>query len=163
MIDVDLELLVNDEIVKSVKKEFRDLEYFYLTMQNEISWIALNDYVDGVPNYNKFIYECPYLKSNKYFWVLPIAIMSNDIQKYKALCSLPDWRKDMMFDFKWIKETSSIEEYMEYENSLSQSFMGHGYTDFTLPSDGYGNRELITIKLDNGDYVLAISHIWYNK
>jgi len=146
----------------NMNKRYEGLEYFYLDNIHELGWLALKLFVDEVPNQQNFMYECPYI-GNRHFWLLPIAIMSDDIQKYKSKVS-DCWFKEMVFDFDFVSGNAPINEALEDGGStLIKSFMGHGYTDGTLPNDGSGNRELITMKLDNGDYIVAISHIWYNK
>jgi hypothetical protein len=153
----------HDELLSDgkIKDKYSELEYAYFDALNRLGWVGLN-YFAEVPDYTKFMYKCPYI-DNTYFWFIPIAIMSSDIQKYKSYIPSLSWRSEMMFDFEWTESQSPINEYFEYESNITQACMGHGYTHGTLPTDGNGGRQLITIKLDNGDFVVAVSHIWYNK
>lgn len=102
-------------------------------------------------------YECPFLLGNKHYWMIPTAIIvAKDIKQYrypKFSSSMFDHLFDATYTLNSMRELNSIQKVM----------LGHGYTHFTLPSDGSIELKEFTIALNNGDKLLMSGWIWYNK
>lgn len=118
------------------------------------------------------MYECPYLPGNKYFWMLPVAVLSDDQSRYYQT----DGEGKVPYHSTYYERKFVLEEDHEHccgeqvsfeelrrENKINLCLMGHGYTSYTLPSDGGGEVKLGLIPLDNGDELLVLVWVWYNK
>lgn len=102
-------------------------------------------------------YCCPFFPGNKHFWMIPTAIIvSRDIKQYREP-NLSSPMFDHMFD-----ATYTLNNLREL-NKVHKVMLGHGYTDFTLPSDGDNELAKFTVNLSNGDKLLMAGWIWYNK
>lgn len=91
-------------------------------------------------------YECPFLNRNTYYGLLPVAIQTNNSRVYR---SGPFARSeyDYVFDLEWQKKNrKSI-----IQNEILTSFMGSGYTDSFLPSDGGHKIVNVKIELSNNE------------
>lgn len=47
--------------------------------------------------------------------------------------------------------------------SIARARLGHGFTDTTLPSDGGTDVELFFMRGENGDIIVCVAHVWFNK
>ncbi len=103
-------------------------------------------------------YECPFLNENIYYGLLPVAIQSNDSSVYRA-GPFAHAQYDYVFDLEWQKKYRQS----FIENEILTSFMGSGYTDAFLPSDGSHKIVTVKIELSNGDFIVAKTFEWYNK
>jgi hypothetical protein len=125
-------------------------------------WVSINRMGIDVENLkNVFKYICPYT-GNIYYHFLPLAIIlsdNSDVNFYRIPpYNTPDW--DFFFDLSWNK----CKIYGDYEmSSIAESMLGHGYTDYTLPSDGSGKFIKVLIELSNGDFLFGYCWEWYNK
>lgn len=153
-------------------KWLEELELIYLPelmFQSTITW---NNFklleIDIKALMKECMYICPWT-GNKYFWFYPMLVMTDDLDKYKPKDTNPIEYK-MWFDSEWTRSM-----YLNLEPSESRhadflkvgdivsSFLGHGHTDCTLPSDGNGDLDDLTVELDNGDLIVGKCWIWYNK
>lgn len=115
-------------------------------------------------------YECPYT-DNKYYSIQPLCIITDDEQiqadkfisadgKYK-----PYWY-DMACDRDWVMREvkHAPDKILKYFlGGIAKVSMGHGYTDFTLPSDGNGSILPAIMHGDNGSIILCATWVWHNK
>jgi hypothetical protein len=102
-------------------------------------------------------YICPWL-DNIYYGTLPIAVATFDKTKYKLLSKYEldtDWHKSF--------HGGGDVDKLFIPNILESSFMGHGYTIGTLPSDGSHTLTLCMIELPNKDYLICLTFAWHNK
>lgn len=127
-------------------------------------------------------YHCPFETDMWFYGVYPYAIISDDISKYRVDEPF-HWRSyDFMFDAQLTKETSldfhtpcgspysliddSFKKHSPCQLYLSSSvkaFMGHGYTVGNLPYDGFGDLRQAKLPLNNGDFLIVITWVWYNR
>jgi hypothetical protein len=103
-------------------------------------------------------YECPFLNSNIYYGLLPVAIQTNDSSVYRyGPFSRSEY--DYVFDLDWQKTYQQS----FFENEILTSYMGSGYTNCFLPSDGSHKIVDVKIELSNNDFIVAKTFEWYNK
>jgi hypothetical protein len=137
--------------------KYSEREYFYLEGISHNTWKSLNTILNE--KVEPPTYKCPWT-DNSFYSLIPLAIMSTDIHKYKDSVKIPSFKLDMIFDFEW---TSYHFPVNEHNHDISKSLLGHGYTFCTLPYDGSPGTELTLMELSNGDHVICKSIIWYNK
>jgi hypothetical protein len=99
-------------------------------------------------------YRCPFIKDNKYFWFVPQLIITSDISKYENI--QPHWR-----DTEFLITQGCLDKNWILQDPYNM--LGHGYTDFTLPTDGSSGRSIAIMELDDGDIVVVATQVWYNK
>lgn len=104
-------------------------------------------------------YQCPFRHNTTFYGVFPFAIKTNDSKIYRqndfALEAF-----DYAFDLEW--QQRCIDQLMSVDQ-FSRAFMGHGFTDGTLPFDGGNSIVNVKLQLTNGDFILAHTWEWYNK
>jgi len=113
-----------------------------------------------------FKYNCPFT-SNKFYWCIPCyLILRGSVQRYR----IGDWASknfDYEFDVDFHSEPFEKQEDSDIlrlaHDPLICSYLGHGFTDVNLPNDGDGDVERVLIELDNGDALLCLCWVWYNK
>jgi hypothetical protein len=155
------DILYASEYISGVDEEINALKSSginLISLSSPDSWeTAKRMNVDTDELKEKVIYECPFFPGNKYFWMAPVAIIVNgDIKQYREpnlSNSFYDYRFDTEFTWHSMGDHSIIKKVM----------LGHGFTVFTLPSDGDNGLKYLTINLDNGDRLLMLGWIWYNK
>jgi hypothetical protein len=103
-------------------------------------------------------YECPFIQGNHYFGLLPLAINCSNIKTYR-INDFASSSFDYLFDTEWQQKFRHPLEI----DPIPQSFLGHGYTSGTLPSDGSNSLVNIKVQLSNGDFIIAKTWEWYNK
>lgn len=103
-------------------------------------------------------YECPFLNGNIYYGLLPVAIQTNDSSVYRV-GPFARSEYDYVFDLEWQKKYRQS----FVENEILTSFMGSGYTNDFLPSDGSHKIVTVKIELSNNDFIVAKTFEWYNK
>ena len=103
---------------------------------------------------DELIYGCPW-SDNRYYWCLPewLVLRENDVNYYKELDT-----PLKTFGYYWDTEWWLRVFRGEVLNRVISTFLGHGYTSGTLPSDGSGEIKPVLIGLDNGDALYA--HCW---
>ena len=71
----------------------------------------------------------------------------------------------MAFDDKWTRQmyVKPGREDFAKPSEVTTAILGHGYTDGTLPSDGFGHHELACLELENEDLVVGWLYVWFNK
>ena len=109
------------------------------------------------------------------FGIIPTAVLSNDVNKYKLLCKPYLPFLDLAFDQDFVKETcagggrmlsgKSDESYADiFELSDIQNLMmGRGYTYGCSMHDGHGSKIPAKVKMSNGDWLFVWVWEWYNK
>lgn len=115
-------------------------------------------------------YECPFNSNRQcFFGLYPLAILSKDISKYR-LGDLRGGHYDIAWDVEWTK-TMSCAGYDKDKNkivkididNIATAYLGHGYTEGTLPYDGSGKVKQVKVRLSNGDWLVCATWEWYNK
>ena len=106
------------------------------------------------------MYEDPVLYT-KFYGVMPYAIMSKDIQKYRTK-EFERGFQDSAWDAEWTRSQYFRKKLPELP-PMWRAWMGHGYTDCTLPSDGGNVIVDRGVSLSNGDTLLVKTWEWYNK
>ena len=153
-------LFGEDYIAGEVKKE-EIKSIIMLSAMRTDTWKALSAF--GI-DYEKFkeeiTYQCPY-REIPYYWFFPTFIICNDINVYKDLPEVNMSRFSFASDVDfWVNMHKCYEE---KSNQVEQSFLGHGFTNCTLPSDGSGEIEHVYVNLSNGDKLAGYVWVWYNK
>lgn len=95
-------------------------------------------------------YECPW-RSTPFYHIYPFAI--SDVSK-EALKNLP-WVKPVRFSHANFSTVGP--------DKIDLSFLGHGYTSGTLPSDGSIARNVFVVKLSDGRSLYCYGFLWFNK
>lgn len=144
----------NEFIAGKVKKE--EINSILMLFRN--SWNALEKLGIDILYKDQMAYECPY-RYIQFYWFYPTFLICQDHNIYK---SKVDCRRfDILTDADyWINFVKICDE---KPNKIHMSFLGHGYTSGTLPSDGHGTPELVYVNLSNGDKIAGFVWIWYNK
>lgn len=110
-----------------------------------------------------FEYRCPF-SNNVYYWCVPyfMVVRRNDAIHYAPINIISS--DSYEYDLAWQTHLwkSSIGD-IRYIPPTIQAFLGHGYTEGTLPSDGSAELNHVLIELNNGDALLCLCWIWYNK
>lgn len=108
----------------------------------------------------KVQYECPFVKDNKYYGIVPIGISTSSSEQYR-LEELSDSFLDHVFDLEYQRQY--ILSYLQETGPITGSYLGHGFDFGRLPSDGDIKIIVVKIKLSNGDFLVAKTFEWYNK
>ncbi len=107
------------------------------------------------------IYSCPW-GDNYYYWIMPVGIILSGSHEYLyAATANPVPRHRLLEIGEKCGTDFSLRECME--NKIMTAEMGHGFTTSTLPSDGMGRRRFALMQLSNGDAILVITWVWFNK
>jgi hypothetical protein len=109
------------------------------------------------------MYNCPFDKNCTFYGVSPIAIMSDNVYKYRTKEFARGSFNEMAWDLEWTRQFGFNKEGILDLGGITSSFLGHGYTDGTLPSDGSGSIELVKVPINNGDWLVCWAWKWYNK
>lgn len=107
----------------------------------------------------KCMYECPFRKNTTFYGLVPFALKTNDAKQYRQN-DLTHSFYDFVFDTKWQK---NFLKQIISASQICQSFLGHGYTNCTLPTDGSNKIVNVKLQLSNDDFILAHTWEWYNK
>lgn len=120
-------------------------------------WTILMDMgIDISPLRQKYL--CPHA-GMEFFSLIPIYIMSDNVQKYSERAY-----SDMIMDTEWNWSQDFDEKNNEpYYGKIFKSMIGTGYQAFTSASDGSSGEKVLAVALDNGDILLCLTWIWYNK
>lgn len=142
--------------IKEIPEEYNVLPFFFSNPFKSLKIFG----VDIEIFEKKFQYECPF-SDNKYYWFVPSFLLVRDSNVYRK-------NKDIDRNFDYLFDSDFQKMYNEHRledgpDKVVNAFLGHGYTTFTLPSDGHGNVDLVSINLDNDDKIVGHCHIWYNK
>ena len=120
----------------------------------------------------KAMYSCPYSEM-EFCAVMPFAILSKDIEKYRK----GDFKKsvfDMTWDDDWTRSMSfkgdgenrfltNLSQYKVPDMNIYEVQMGHGYTFATLHTDGDADMVEAKVGIDNGDWLVIKTWMWFNK
>lgn len=115
-------------------------------------------YTDTLEKKSK--YKCPFRKETTFWGLLPITLKTNDPQKYRHE-ELKAPLYDLVFDLKWQKHNNIVQFILE--NKITKSFLGHGYTKDTLPTDGSNTIIPAKLQLSNNDFIIALTWEWHNN
>jgi hypothetical protein len=105
------------------------------------------------------VYLCPFTtdETRSFYGAIPIVILSKKkIQDIPG--SLSEWYRNFSSDVSFWKP----ERFLEV-GSITKSLNGHGYCDFTLPSDGSGEWVLVSLEIDQDTIIVFRTWDWYNK
>lgn len=106
------------------------------------------------------MYLCPFTTTDEtrsFYGAIPIVILSKKkIQDIPG--SLSEWYRNFSSDVSFWKP----ERFLEV-GSITKSLNGHGYCDFTLPSDGSGEWVLVSLEIDQDTIIVFRTWDWYNK
>lgn len=152
-------------------KETENKDILLLSFINENYWRALSvvigknngtvgsSQVDKI--IEKFTYRCRYTDRD-YIAVLPIAIITNDINKYLSIDGLVvPWLHESLNDQKWIKHFYPLSEFSL--SSISKCILGTGYEKDFIVEDGCFSNDYSKMEMDNGDFILCVNLVWHNK
>lgn len=106
----------------------------------------------------KVVYGCPWTE-NKYYWMFPLGVVTDDEKRYGLDNSKEPWMCRLISASEHSIDHVDPSEWCK----VTDAMLGHGYTTGTLPSDGHGRKVLATIPLDNGDDILVVCWVWFNK
>ena len=110
-----------------------------------------------------FKYECPFIDGNRYFWFYPSFVFTDTPDEKDIMHQFMEddnggWRADKL------KEIEEFDEYSIHNQFWAEKFyMGHGYTSYTLPSDGSNNKDVVMVRLNNDDILVGQTWVWFNK
>jgi hypothetical protein len=112
-----------------------------------------------------FIYHCPFIRGNKYLWFWPTYSFADESKKREPEFHVQKpFRQDVMKAIKSVENPYGTKKDTGWENFGSEFYyMGHGYTEMTLPSDGCNHKELACVITDNGDILVGRTWVWFNK
>lgn len=141
------------------KKTIKNIRAYPLSYESLNHWKALERFgLDTTDIQDEARYECPFRSGNHFFRIYPIAI--SEVHSHEV-------NESSKFLMEYImKRKESLNDHIYMELSLSEvekSFMGHGYSQYILPHDGFGSWEWAKIKLSDGRFLFAIYWEWYNK
>jgi len=172
------------------QQEVEEKEVLFLHMWNNNIWrilVGLGHDEKALDDFKQEVsYECPFDGNFSFYGVIPVAIMSDDISKYRSE-RFENESYDIFWDAEWMRDMGGLKNSRSYNAITStecflserelesdfyyqlplcgteRAFLGHGYTCGTLPTDGHGRLVQAKIPLDNKDFVGVITWIWYNK
>lgn len=114
-----------------------------------------------------FQYECPFIVGNRYLWFTPSFVFTDTPDKQEIMHQFQKTLKDKKMYGWFSDQIKAIEEFDEYRNNDTFGseglYMGHGYTDCTLPYDGSNHKDVCMIRVDNGDILVGQTWVWFNK
>lgn len=133
-------------------------------LTSALPWKAMERFgIEGASTLrDESCYTCPWT-DNSYFWFVPYALIINgspDVYKPKEMPQHLVSQYDYSLDLKWHAR------YFKNDpppSDIQLALLGHGYTSFTLPSDGSGSVWKTKIQLSNGDFIAGFMWVWYNK
>ena len=116
-------------------------------------------------------YQCPYT-SMEFWGLVPLGVLAKDAEVYRKAFTAPGTYAG---DFDWVtkddRETHISLQLGEHgERTLDQvlssvtiAMLGSGYTQGCIQDDGGNERALVTVDFENGDQLLCVAWIWFNK
>jgi len=150
-------------------KTFLDLWYVLAD-----PWRALDRLgIGGVVHFKSSVaYTCPY-STNVYYTFVPQYVFTDDVEaliKDNPAATFSGFVRDQAYQRQLFNdrrcnphnEAAGPEHRFPF-GALTESFLGHGYTDGTLPHDGHGKLMPATVALSNGDYIGGTVWVWFNK
>jgi hypothetical protein len=154
-------------LVRQVANKEKLENYLWVATFGNNPWHAIERLgIDSKELKEAFRYKCPFT-DNIYYHFVPVAlVIKNGVDQYRKKFEEDNGSKDsnyndFLFDLEWTKRMSG--GVLPEANTIQMAFLGHGYTDGTLPSDGAGDFVNVLIELDNGDFLFGHCWIWYNK
>lgn len=116
------------------------------------------------------MYSCPFDEKFVFYGAIPLVVFSDNIDKYRTEY-FSNEEYDIYFDSEWTKgmncrvhdmHTGAIRLDFPF-SSCQRAYMGHGFTNCTLPSDGSNRIVSAKIELSNGDWLGIKTWLWFNK
>jgi len=142
-----------EKLKRNVDKFVGDKKWIVPYMPIGDPWTNL--YNAGVVNARQIrdsmIYECPFNEGDRYYWAIPVVLCASNPDDYHQI---PNENSLFGREFPYTRIKCA------HDNS---HYLGHGYTDGTLPMDGHGETRLAKTNLSNGDFLLMVTWEWYNK
>lgn len=151
----------NVDLLGHFDEEFFTKQFLLLNNLDYNTFTVLDKLNIDTSYFDNFKYECPFTKRENY-GVVPIVIVSDNIEKYLVDChqSKKEMVLDMDFQKEYFNEKVPLENLI---NSITISLMGAGYTNGCYPSNGSKDVMLSTIPLNNGDVIVCVNYVWFNK
>lgn len=149
----------DDYLLGNFNKDLYKKDFFQLEHVSVNTFSALEEIGVDVSYFDNFKYKCPFT-GNKYFSVIPVIIVSDNISKYKDFFKHQEMALDVNYNRKEFNEKIEPEELI---NSIMKFLIGPGYTISFYPSDGSIDLSLSTLQLDNGDVIVCVNNVWFNK
>jgi len=116
--------------------------------------------VDASTLQNRVLYACPW-SGKRYYWMFPLGVVT-DAAGVGRYGDCPPWRCRAILREEDIEDDTEGIDPNDFGGVVS-AMLGHGYTEGTLPSDGCCGQMLATVPLDNGDEILVVCWVWFNK
>ncbi len=110
-------------------------------------------------------YICPYL-DQKFYWCIPYAIVGEDLTSIRkaALKVFGKWQVDYAMDKQFFDEVSGNTPVEKWRlGSVTELFLGSGYTHGTIISDGDNGRARAKLYVNNITWIMVELWEWYNK
>lgn len=141
---------------------YGERKFLYLNAISRKIWETLETLDIKFKNFKKTVsYECPYT-GYLHYHAIPLYLYSERVDE--IIDGLKGfYYKDMYKDHKWQVDCHFRDQKVYKMNLIAKSFMGPGYTEGTLPSDGSGYQEDAIVALDNGEFLGFKVWVWYNK
>lgn len=121
----------------------------YEEMGIDVSWIPT--------------YVCPF-RGIKFYLMMPVGVLTekgqSEYHSHPPFGMTDFYNRQIAFGSYSIDD---IDIWHRAKSGISMSFLGHGYTSGTLPSDGGVELKLGIVQLSNGDELLVAVWVWYNK
>jgi hypothetical protein len=145
------------EMLRKFDPEVRHGHITPLICLSQNGWTALANLNINAHDFRaRSTYKCPFMHMNIYYWNMPVALISQNPERYEALSG-----NAYAMDSDWHKKM--YEERIFDLGLVPRSLMGHGFTSGTLPSDGTPHIEKTLADVDNGDVIVCQTFIWFNK
>jgi hypothetical protein len=105
-------------------------------------------------------YHCPFNNMNTLYGIVPIGINTKNSSIYRVGGFVQD-HSNYIFDLHFQKK--NINQILSTQSPIEISFLGSGYTDYFLPTDGTIRTTCVKIELSNKDFIIAKTFQWSNK
>jgi hypothetical protein len=138
-----------------------------LSAMSEETWTVLAriGVCNAGPVLEDFRYDCPWT-DNTYWHFVPWVLLAKDPSVFKQpsgswgeLAFDCDWIRSMwMKGFKDLKDPQVLEP-----DRVARSMLGHGYTNWTLPSDGSVRYIVACLGLNDDSLIAGWLNLWFNK
>lgn len=110
-------------------------------------------------------YEDIYVPECKHYSLLPLFVLSDNVEKYRASLNANtiNCNVDFALDHEWTMQMCSLDEHHQKFDRIITANMGTGYTYSTMWNDGYPKQSICLVRLSNGDMLSCCYFEWFNK